>query len=395
MNVSIPPPFEVEVTPASLIFVMGVAPAFLIALALWRKPFAPQQIGASPGRSYNPNRFLAVLVVLFGLSFLENFVLLTGYLYYLFNYIPSSVIQFVFGVQNLLFGPLVYFYIKSMVQPGSLKYNHYHLLHLLPFIAFTFLRMPAYLSDTDARLVDIYVNYYLGDSYLSEPTIIIDGFFGSSVIFDLGNYNEILSHEYKTLLGVWWIYIEKIELQFISIAASYFAYVALSLYSLRAHSARLSLVVSSMDSIELSWLKRLLQICLLGTVVFILQNIAVRFLHIRPMANPLVAQIPNLFLVVLVFYIAYKALRQPQIFSTQLTEALRALETPAEERRAADSQFHGEGQTQIQWKIHSLPQLNKKRTNTRIHPYPKNFLKVWPMIFATIPRPTNPISTAG
>ncbi|MEJ2417320.1 MAG: hypothetical protein P8Y45_10400, partial [Exilibacterium sp.] len=66
MPVTIPPPFDPQFTPVSLALAASLGIAILLVVALWPKkqlPPSPQNLSFPMERSYDSNRFLALLML--------------------------------------------------------------------------------------------------------------------------------------------------------------------------------------------------------------------------------------------------------------------------------------------------------------------------------------------
>ncbi len=94
------------------------------------------------------NRLLGILMIMFSVS-ISGFVFIRTDSYKDFPFIiglPSTVI--------FLFGPLFYFYVKELTA-GHFEFNRKEILHLIPFLALIFYKLPFYFENPEDKLASI------------------------------------------------------------------------------------------------------------------------------------------------------------------------------------------------------------------------------------------------
>jgi len=129
----------------SILLLLGVAQNVILALAL---------VGVHKGNSL-ANRILAVLLLVFSLSLIDGFLFETNY-YFKYPYLIG--LEWPFG---FLYGPLAYFYVKALTSPKKFALRWEHLLHLNPFGMNVVLLTPLYLipADEKGRLVALGISF--------------------------------------------------------------------------------------------------------------------------------------------------------------------------------------------------------------------------------------------
>jgi AraC-like DNA-binding protein len=131
----------------SIIILMGIVQGVFIGLLL----------SARKSGNRKANRILSILFFNFSVSILYYYFHSTG-LFYIYPHLLKTTFPTTF-----LYGPLLYFYTKTLTNP-SLKWNKNYLLHSIPFIMVLISNIPFYIQDSAAKL----------SSYMQEGIIKSD-----------------------------------------------------------------------------------------------------------------------------------------------------------------------------------------------------------------------------
>ena len=211
------------------------------------------------------NQFLAWLLLVFSLGLVEGFLSVT----YLYLKIPYLI-----GLQwpmLFLYGPLVYFYVKSLTVPGWRMQYGKAAVHFLPAGIMYMYLIPFFLMNPEAKAR----LWFFENGQMRNSLPVVDPIASVAIIQIAG-------------------------------------YLVLSLALLKAHSRNIRDNFSSIESINLQWLKTLVIIlfCLLGAYAFF--QIISQFYGLYKQSEYLL----NLMEAVLIYVMAYKGMRQPEIFTT-------------------------------------------------------------------------------
>ncbi len=210
------------------------------------------------------NRFLALLLLLFSFGLIDGFMSVT---YYYLHY------PFLIGIQWPLmaaYGPLAYYYVKSLTEPWQRVEPFKLSVHFMPAVIFAVYLAPFFLLKADIKgkqwlLQSLFKNY----SGLANPVLIV----------------------------------------FIIQIAGYFI---LSLRLLRVHSRSIRQNYSSIDRINLSWLRNLLILFMVQLGIFALVTFLLPVYGIFLQA----AYLYNLVVVGIIYFMGYKGISQTKIFTT-------------------------------------------------------------------------------
>lgn len=239
-----------SLNPVTLVFLLGAAQGIFLALLLFNK--SGNKIA---------NRFLALLMIAYSAFIAEASITRTSIgLQY------PHLIALAAGAIFLV-GPFHYLYARSLIDP-DFRLGRNQLLHFIPFVVFYLvLLFPFYLQSSTAKIA------YLHEIELHGPPPILV-FFGWAILVQGTGY----------LVAV--------------------------LLLLKEHRRRIKETFSSLEMINLTWLRNITILSLivwgLGLVIEILQslNIAPIFDLSVPVATAL-----------LIYAMGYLGLRQPEIFA--------------------------------------------------------------------------------
>jgi AraC-like DNA-binding protein len=154
--------------------------AFLILLGVLQGLILTYFFLSKKNRVYQPNIFIGLLMLNFSLTAFDIFLCYTGYMAnmaYLDNYSES----FTFAV-----GPLFYFYVYSNIK-GKLKKKQ--LLHLLPFVIYTFYNLLYILQPTNYKYY-CYISAFFPNtdiarvypSFNTDPLYLKENLIGLSIL---------------------------------------------------------------------------------------------------------------------------------------------------------------------------------------------------------------------
>lgn len=255
---------EPSISFMSVLLLLGAVQNVILALAL---------IGVSKGNKL-ANQLLAVLLLVFSLSLIDGFLFETNY-YFQYPYLIG--LEWPFG---FLYGPLAYFYVRALTAPEGFALRRNHLLHLIPFGMSVLLLTPLYLlpADEKGRLLALEISLME-----KEPGFNLD-----------------------PLLLVLVIQVA--------------VYLIASLRLIVAYSLRLKQNFSSVEKINLNWLRDLfIAFFFLWCVFSLASAYAPRYSVWRE--SVYFVQLMN---AVVVSVMGFKGLRRPQIFTRP--EALQTVE---------------------------------------------------------------------
>ena len=232
-----------------LILLIGAAQGFFLALLLLRK-----------AGNLKANRILAILVIAYSLFVVNGLFVRSA----LFEKYPHVVVAL--GELPLLFGPLHYFYAKFLIDK-QLRFSYIEWLQLLPFLIFKIYPLPAYFMSAQELLAFI------------------------------KNMEEIGDPVY-TILG--WV-----------IAVQGLTYMIITLALIGRYTHRIKENYSTIDEINLNWLKNITFMALaVWIVVFLQEVLAVLHSDLLGGNSQLIAMLTAVF----IYALGYMGLSKSEIF---------------------------------------------------------------------------------
>ncbi|MCX6152269.1 MAG: helix-turn-helix domain-containing protein [Ignavibacteriales bacterium] len=166
---------------------------------------------------------------------------------------------------TLLFGPLIYFYVKIQTE-RNYKFIWNHALHFIPFVLVIILNLPFYLKDADYKLV-----------YLSNPAIM-----KSSMDMLISIFQVIQTS----------------------------TYIIITKKSINAHVQRLKNETSSLEKMNLHWLNICLN-AIISIFVFIASHLVLIYLGVD-LSSIYHVTLP-IIITIFIFVFGYLGLIQPEI----------------------------------------------------------------------------------
>lgn len=246
----------------STLTLLGAAQGFFLGFALLNT------------RSHDSlaHRILALLTILFSIDLAEEFLYQTGF----FATIPDLL--HLLAPVDLLYGPLIYLYVCQLTSPVNRGGVQQHYRHFIPALFGIVLLMPLYLLEGSEKLAMTEV-LRRGGEYVSDSAnlpLIETGL----TLFILGTVMQ---------LGV---------------------YLLLSIRVLKSHARRIRNEFSSIEKINLNWLRNLL----LGLAVIFLLYLGDQFFP-DLMGMNILGDMITVVVVILIYTMGYLGLRQPVIFT--------------------------------------------------------------------------------
>ncbi len=275
-------PFLLNMLPVLLLF--GAALGFFLALVL---------AGIKRGNRI-ANRILAGILFLFSVDLVEGFMSVT----YALTKIPCLI-----GLNwplTFLYGPLVYFYVKALTGTGTYSRRSNLFLHFIPAVL-------------------LYL--YLAPFYLAAPGVKTHAWFvqhGS-----LRNYFHFVDPILYVIL--------------FQIAG----YLVLSLRLLAFHTRLIRQNFSSIETINLAWLRNLIVSCIGLLAVSIFFAVSSQYIGIYKEAEFL----NHLIKVVLIYVLGYKGIQQPEIFTAEKYNPERDDTTQTDGQAKHPASFSEKGQS--------------------------------------------------
>lgn len=275
------PPME-SAELVNTLLLLGTGQGLLLAVVL-----------ATKHTNSTANRILAVAMLVFSVSIFARVFYAREY-YDAFPHFIGVSVPLVF-----VFGPILYLYARA-VSTGGRSFRKTSLLHFIPFILVTLRLLPFYLQDGPAKLA------FLEDLFRNGPP----------------RYLAIIEHlQYPH--GI--------------------IYVFLTIGVLRSHQARVRQTHSSIERINLRWLRTL-------TIAIAAIWALATGLHLMRLAGIGIAMEPNLTplaVSVFVYAVGYLGLRQPEIFQAPIQRDQPSREiplpVPAGATQAGTQEVAGEG----------------------------------------------------
>ncbi len=249
-----------EIDLLSIIYLIGAAQGIFLVVALLDKKIANKQA----------NRYLAVFLLIFTLSLIDEF-LFQSHFFYKYPHLIGIVWPLEF-----LYGPLFYFYIRELVSINPPARSRKDLFHWILFFIGVLFAVPAWILDPDQKISMQYgLNHELtGDIFRAN---IFDGL--------------------STILAV------------IQIAV----YLRLSFRYLQYYRQNIRQQFSEIERINLSWLVTLLWLLLLLWIFHMVDIFFSEGLGIDDKAGKSL----HVILVFIIYSLGYMGLRQPSIFKLE------------------------------------------------------------------------------
>lgn len=210
------------------------------------------------------NRLLAWLLLLFTIGLVDGFLSAT----YLFFRYPALI--GIYWPLQFSYGPLIYFYVKSLTVPQWERRHLRFFAHFLPVILTAIYLIPFYLLDADSKAR----RWYFGHSHLRN--------------FAVG--------------------IHPIEVVGILQLAGY---LVLALRLLAQHSKSIRQNFSSLEQISLSWLRTVVVAGMVLVCMYVFFAVLSQFFGVYEE----IAYLNNLLVAIVIYVMAYKGIRQPRIFA--------------------------------------------------------------------------------
>ena len=208
-------------------------------------------------------RLLAFLTLVFAVDLSVNFFMVAGYILHF----PRLI--YVESVVMFLYGPLLYFYVRTLTSRKQWRFSGWQWMHFLPFVVSVALLAP-YFSLS---------NEILGEMIYGDAT-------AEETIGQWALGGHIVAISPRLLIGI---------------------YLALAFRRLAQHGRNIRDQFSLIEHISLNWLRNLL--IAIG-VIYVLYLVALAFGGKGPVENLL-----NIAIVVVVYTLGYMGLRQPAIFT--------------------------------------------------------------------------------
>lgn len=228
------------------------------------------------------NGIMAALVVVISLSLLQSWLIRLGY------YVEHPAGALIIPQLDFVWGPLLFLYAYSLTGETVRGRQLVHLLPAVAFLVVAQMRFWSFSEEDQSRFV----------SYLwSERD-------------DAQQQQEVWSY----LQGFWRIWVDY-HLHSSLFVLQFAVYCLLVLRQIRHHNQRLQQHFSSVDFMNLRWLRTLTLACLVFLLVFLAFNRMQLLLVGHFDVNALAASTPSMFLVVLIYIIAISAIFQPSLVS--------------------------------------------------------------------------------
>ncbi len=261
--------YEPSISLMSVLLLVGAAQAVFLCLVLFRNAHADKPA----------NRTLAWLLLVLALSLLDGFLAETNY---------YGLYPWLIGLEwptNFLYGPLIYLYTLSMItRPGPVR-KATAWPHFIPAALLFVYLIPIYLMDPARKAL-----WWRLTGGLEKATSL-----------------------------------RELDPVILAIVLQMAVYIVLSVRALLRHAARLAQGFSSVEDIDLHWMKRFLVVFSLLWVAFTFYTLFSQFYDLYRQAGYGL----HLLLACAVFYLGYKGLKQPGLFA--VIETLDAMDAAAGE----------------------------------------------------------------
>lgn len=203
-------------------------------------------------------------------------------------------------------GPLLYLYVCATT---SKRVRPVQMLHFIPFLLL--------LSEPITFM-----------QYSKEQQLLFLDFLWSN------RENAALGKEIYTLIPAFWRVWVDLHLHGILFSIQFALYCALVLGRIRQHNQKLEQHFSFTEQMDLKWLRTLTLLCVLFLVLFLVLNRGVIILFGHHEITSIYLNLPFLFLVLAIYIIGIRALRQPGIHSEATEEDEATASTGPEEETA-------------------------------------------------------------
>jgi AraC-like DNA-binding protein len=258
--------------PVGFIFGFGLLQGLILAAIL---------LAARSGHRL-ANGIMAALVVAIALNLLQSWLIRLGY------YLEHPAAALIIPPLDFVWGPLLYLYAYSLT--GGTVHNR-QLAHFLPTAVFLLAANVPFWTFSEAQQSN-FVSYLW------------------SLRTDTTQQQEVWTY----LVGFWRIWVEY-HLHSSFFVLQFALYCLLVLRRIKYHNQRLQQHFSSMEFMNLRWLRTLTLACLAFLLIFLVFNRMQVLLAGHFDINALAASTPSLFLVVLIYVIAISAIFQPSLVS--------------------------------------------------------------------------------
>jgi len=248
-------------------FLMNVLPFMFLLGAAQGLSLALLLAGLKRGNRI-ANRFLIILLLVFSIGLVTAFLTVT----YAYRQYPALI-----GIEwplAFLYGPLLYFYVKSLTGQAGQIHRGKLFAHALPAILLYLYLIPVFLMDPAAK----------GEAWFFENS-------------HLKNYSPVVD----PILYVIIVHIG--------------GYLALSLRILKVHAKNIQENFSSLEQVSLAWLRNLIVLFICLLCLFTFNAVLSQYLGLYREAEFLF----HLATALLIYGMGYRGIRQPEIFTASAT----------------------------------------------------------------------------
>lgn len=237
---------------AATLLLVGSAQAFFFVLALL----------TTHTENYNANRYLALFLVLLGITLIDEFMTWTHY-YHSYPHLLGLI-----WPTNYLYAPVAYFYVKSLTSRHKFGPGKRMLWHMVPFVLDILYNLPKYLMTADQKVELMFRSERVSIAHFLEPDT-------------LGPIIQML------------------------------IYLIISVHLLNGHARSIKDTYSSIEHINLIWLRNLLiALFALWCMYLFAELISPLFGMVFQAWYAL-----HVIVVIVIFALGYFGLRQPVIFA--------------------------------------------------------------------------------
>jgi len=237
---------------SSLIILIGIAQGFLLGIVL---------VTLHRG-NLRANRILGILMILFSISIIHAFLFGTGY------YKQFPHLLFIGSVVVFLFGPLLYFYVYEL-SIGKINLKKIYLLHFAPFLIYLIAMIPYFILDGASKIA------------------VCEGWKQEGSFID--------------------IYITPIQILHI------FGYLYIANKRVNEHQSKIKFTYSSIDKINLAWVKTFIRM-FLGVFGLMIIILILYLLDYREIINNYGSSVLGISVSICIYTAGYMGLKQPEIF---------------------------------------------------------------------------------
>ena len=250
------------------------------------------------------NAFAAALVTVIALDLLQTWLIRADY------FLQHPALGLAFEPLAFTWGPLLYLYAYTLTR-GELRW--YQLAHFLPAIIFLLAISP-----------------YWQFSFVEQRDFLAH-------LWSTRTDQDLANRIWERLPPFWRAWVD-LHIQGSVFALQFGAYCLLVLKQIRKHNQRLERHYSSLERMNLRWLRTLTLVCLAFLLIFLAFNRSQVFLVGHYDLKAVAASIPELFLVLVIYIIAAGAIFQPRVVLGRDTSGLNQgtdTATPSDSREAA------------------------------------------------------------